>query len=55
MRMGNYFLRMERDRLFRPYIMHRTIGDLAAIKYFGHRWFILVHILWWEVQFGELA
>lgn len=55
MRLGNFRLDIDYDRLFYPYYMFRRYPSDDIAKYYGHRWFLLVHILWWEVCLLELC
>lgn len=32
-----------------PYIKYAKLGDDAS-KYFGHKWYVAIHILWWDVM-----
>lgn len=43
------------DCLFWPYCMFRRMQEPGAQRYFGHKWFLIIHVLWWEIQILESA
>lgn len=55
MNIRNLRLEASYDQLFRPYVMFRRSRNEDAARYFGHRWYLMVHILWWEVYLLELC
>lgn len=48
-------LSIDYDGLHRPYCMYRKSKSPEAARYFGSRWYFLIHILFWEIVIWELA
>lgn len=39
---------------FKPYYMFSKL-NVESAEYFGHKWFLLVHVGWWEFVLCELC
>lgn len=52
MNLFNLRISIDYDGWFRPYAIFRRL-DNGSAKYYGHRWYLLFHLLWWEVAIYE--
>lgn len=41
------------DRLFWPYCKYEWLGYAEEARSCGTRWYLLIHVLWWEVVISE--
>lgn len=41
------------DRLFWPYHKYERFDSAEEARYFGTKWFLLLHVLWWEIVISE--
>lgn len=42
------------DKLFYPYYIYRELTDEQS-KYYNHKWFLLIHILFWEITIYKVV
>lgn len=36
-----------------PYAMFRRYPSVMMAQYYGHRWYVLAHLMWWEFTLDE--
>ena len=41
------------DWYWPPYVIFRRMQPEEVARYYGHRWYVLIHFLWWEFSVDE--
>lgn len=52
-RVGKYDMSIFLDSYHRPYCMSGAYDNVESAKYFGYKWYLLFHVLWWEFIITE--